>query len=107
MYETGCESPQSKASELEAGAEFLQSSTALSTQQEKRLKQMGATVRNASSFLEKLKLNDEKEKVARNIMGKMSIEQLSDLVSFYHMMGKISSEVLEKKLQELVSEVAL
>ncbi|KAI3946436.1 hypothetical protein MKX01_017652 [Papaver californicum] len=107
IYETGCESPQSKASELEAGAEFLQSSTALSTQQEKRLKQMGATVRNSSSFLERLKMHEGREKVARNIMGKMSIEQLSDLVSFYHMMGKISSEVLEKKLQELVSEVAL
>ncbi|OVA04952.1 Peptidase C26 [Macleaya cordata] len=107
MYETGRETLQSKESELEAGAEFLESNTALSTQQEKRLKQMGATVRNASSFLERLKMNEEREKLARTIMGKMSIEQLSDLMSFYHMMGKISSEVLERKLQDLVNDVAL
>lgn len=59
---------------------------------------MGATVRNASSYLEKLKKNEERDVVARSIMGKMSIEQLSDLLSFYHMMGQICSEILEKKL---------
>ncbi|OVA04951.1 Peptidase C26 [Macleaya cordata] len=107
MYETGRETTQSKEYDLEVGAEFLESNTALSTQQERRLKQMGATVRNASSFLERLKINEEREKVAKNMMGKMSIEQLSDLMSFYHMMGKISSEVLERRLQDLVNEVAL
>ncbi|KAI3920739.1 hypothetical protein MKW98_005565 [Papaver atlanticum] len=74
MYETGRQSPQSEASSLEAGAEFLRSSSTLSTQQEKRMKQMGATVRDASSFLEWLRMNEEMGKVARNTMGKRSIE---------------------------------
>ncbi|XP_042501014.1 putative glutamine amidotransferase GAT1_2.1 [Macadamia integrifolia] len=97
MYTAGREMPPDKC-DLEAGAEFLQSNTALSAQQEKRLKQMGATVRNAHAYLERLKLNEERETLARNVMGKMSMEQLSDLMSFYHMMGKICSEVLEKKV---------
>ncbi|XP_059670733.1 LEAF RUST 10 DISEASE-RESISTANCE LOCUS RECEPTOR-LIKE PROTEIN KINASE-like 2.7 [Cornus florida] len=81
-----------KQSELEVGAEFLESNTALSLQQENRLKQMGATVRNASSYLDRLELNGERERLARNMMGKMSVEQLSDLTSFYHMMGRVCSE---------------
>lgn len=60
---------------------------------------MGATVRNASSYMERLKLNEEREKLARAVMGKMSIEQLSDLNLFYNMMGEICSDMLEKKLQ--------
>ncbi|KAJ4974709.1 hypothetical protein NE237_007883 [Protea cynaroides] len=102
MYTAGREVPPDSKCDLEAGAEFLQSNTALSTQQEKRLKQMGATVRNAQVYLEILKLN-EKEKLARNVMGKMSIEELSELMSFYHMMGTICSEVLEKKIQGLIN----
>ncbi|GLT65431.1 hypothetical protein SLA2020_378660 [Shorea laevis] len=77
LYSTGSEMHPSKESELQAGAEFLESNTALSIQQENRLKQMGATVRNA--------------------------EQLADLLSFYHMMGKICSEVLEKKVHGIVT----
>lgn len=61
---------------------------------------MGATVRNSSSYMEKMKLNEEREKLARVMMGKMTVEQLSDLSLFYHMMEKISSEVLDKKLQD-------
>ncbi|KAL6220428.1 hypothetical protein ACLB2K_008184 [Fragaria x ananassa] len=87
-----------KESELEAGAEFLESNAALSLQQQNRLKQMGATVRNAGSYIERLKLNEGREKQARNVMAKMSVEQLSDLMGFYHMMGQICSEVLETKL---------
>ncbi|CAH9119141.1 unnamed protein product [Cuscuta epithymum] len=94
-----------KESELEAGAEFLESNTVLSEQQEKRLKQMGATVRNGSSYMERMKLNEEREGLARKVMGKMSVDQLYDLSSFYHMMGKICSEVLENKLRDLVYEV--
>ena len=60
---------------------------------------MGATVRNGGSYIERLKLNEEREKMARNVMGKMSVEQLSDLLSFYHTMDQICSEVLERKLQ--------
>ncbi|XP_072964999.1 putative glutamine amidotransferase GAT1_2.1 [Typha angustifolia] len=91
--------PPSGESELEAGAEFLESNTALSLQQEKRLKQMGATVRNASSYLQRLKMDEEREKAARALMGKMSVEHLSDLLTFYHIMGQICSEVLERKLK--------
>ncbi|KAG5227187.1 glutamine amidotransferase GAT1 [Salix suchowensis] len=90
IYTTGQKMNRSKESELQPGAEFLegfdlvssmiilsmQSNTALSIEQENRLKQMGATVRNA--------------------------EQLSDLLSFYHMMGQICSEVLERKLNGFV-----
>ena len=65
---------------------------------------MGATVRNAGSYVERLKLNEEREKMARNVMGKMSVEQLSDLLSFYHTMGQICSEVFERKIQGLVND---
>ncbi|CAJ2651471.1 unnamed protein product [Trifolium pratense] len=91
-----------KESELQAGAEFLESNTALTVQQENRLKQMGATVRNSGSYIERLKQNEEREKMARNAMEKMSIEQLSELLSFYHTMGQISSEILEKKIHDIV-----
>ncbi|KAK7274134.1 hypothetical protein RIF29_15211 [Crotalaria pallida] len=104
LYATGRGRNSLKESELEAGAEFLESNTALSVQQENRLKQMGATVRNAGSYVEKLKLNEEREKMARNVMGNMSVEQLSDLLSFYHTMGQICSEVLERKLNNLVND---
>jgi hypothetical protein len=65
---------------------------------------MGTTVRNAKVYMERLKTNGEKEREARIIMGKMSIEHLSDLMSIYPMMGQICCEVLEKKLQDLVKE---
>ncbi|XP_030461177.2 putative glutamine amidotransferase GAT1_2.1 isoform X2 [Syzygium oleosum] len=105
LYTTGQGLNPSKESELKAGAEFLESNTALSLHQEKRLKQMGATVRNAGSYIERLKLNEEREKMARNAIGKMSVEQLSDLISFYKMMEQICSEVLERKLQGIVNDL--
>ncbi|XP_078444392.1 putative glutamine amidotransferase GAT1_2.1 [Wolffia australiana] len=86
-------------SELEVGAEFLQSNSSLSSQQETRLKQMGATVRNASSYAQKLRMVEEREKLAKKVMSSMSVEELSELLSFYHMMGQICSDVLEKKLK--------
>ncbi|KAM5576506.1 putative glutamine amidotransferase [Rosa sericea] len=99
LYTTGRRMMHSiKESELEAGAEFLESNAALSLQQQNRLKQMGATVRNSRSYIERLKMNEGREKLARNVMAKMSVEQLSDLMASYHMMGQICSEVLEKKL---------
>ncbi|XP_050227410.1 putative glutamine amidotransferase GAT1_2.1 [Mercurialis annua] len=104
LYTNGQDMHPSEQSELEAGAEFLESNTALSLQQENRLKQMGATIRNGSSYIEKLKLNEEREILARNVMGKMSAEQLSDLLSFYRMMGQICSEVLERKLNGIVND---
>ncbi|GLU01578.1 hypothetical protein SLE2022_188810 [Rubroshorea leprosula] len=105
LYSTGSEMHPSKESELQAGAEFLESNTALSIQQENRLKQMGATVRNAGSYIDRLKQNEERETLARNMMGKMSAEQLADLLSFYHTMGKICSEVLEKKVHGIVTDL--
>ncbi|KAI3500143.1 hypothetical protein L1887_35960 [Cichorium endivia] len=103
IFATGNNFHISEESDLRIGAEFLESNTALSLQQEKRLKQMGATVRNASSYVEKMKLNEEREKLARVMMGKMTVEQLSDLSLFYHMMENICSEVLDKKIQDAVS----
>nr|GFB90875.1 putative glutamine amidotransferase GAT1_2.1 [Tanacetum cinerariifolium] len=82
-----------KESDLKPGAEFLEVYVLL--------KQMGATVRNASSYMERLKLNEQREKLARVVMGKMTIEQLSDLNLFYHMMGQICSDMLEKKIQNV------
>ncbi|XVE92605.1 hypothetical protein REPUB_Repub01dG0112700 [Reevesia pubescens] len=104
MYSSGRRSISGKESELEVGANFLEANTALSLQQENRLKQVGATVRNASIYKERLKINEEREKVARTIMGKMSIEQLSELDTFYNRMSKICSEALGRKLQDLVDE---
>lgn len=61
---------------------------ALSVQQEMRVKQQaGATA----------KIVEEKEKVARVIIAKMSPEQLSDTASYYRNMARICSEVLENK----------
>jgi len=80
----------------------MQSNTALSLQQENRLKQMGATVKNAGSYIERLRMNEEREDMEKNVMGNMSVEQLSDLLSFYHMMRQICSEVLDRKLNGIV-----
>ncbi|OEL34778.1 hypothetical protein BAE44_0004208 [Dichanthelium oligosanthes] len=102
MYLSGGRTKPVEQRDLEAGAEFLESNTAsLSVQQEKRLKQMGATVRNASGYLNSLKLNDGREAAARALMAEMTVYQLSDLASFYQNMGRICSEVLNRKLQAL------
>ncbi|KAM0867081.1 hypothetical protein ACQ4PT_042225 [Festuca glaucescens] len=87
--------------DLDAGAEFLETvAAALSSQQEKRLKQMGATVRNASGYLNsRLKVSEDREAAARALMGKMSAAQLSSLAAFYRAMGSICSDVLDAKLQ--------
>ncbi|XP_045812583.1 putative glutamine amidotransferase GAT1_2.1 [Trifolium pratense] len=98
LYTTGRGKCSSKHSEFEIIAEFLESNTSLSVQQENRLKQMGATVRNGGLYVERLKLNEEREKMANNVMEKMALEQLSDLLSFYQNMGKICSQILERKL---------
>nr|KAJ0223428.1 hypothetical protein LSAT_V11C200063630 [Lactuca sativa] len=67
-YATGHSFHPSEESDLKSGAEFLESNTTLSLQQEKRLKQMGATVRNSYSYMERMKLNEEREKLARVMM---------------------------------------
>ncbi|XP_021896238.1 uncharacterized protein LOC110813423 [Carica papaya] len=101
MYCSGEGMTAGHESELEVGAEFLEANTVLSLQQEKRLKQMGATVRNASEYMKRLKVIEEKERTARAIMGKMSVAQLSELLSFYHMMTQICSEAIDRKLQNI------
>lgn len=106
IYAGGNGRNPSEESELEPGAEFLESNTALSFQQEQRLKQMGATVRNASSYSQRLKLNAERERLAKNVIEKMSVEQVYDLMPFYHMMGQICSDVLERKLHGMVNDLA-
>ncbi|CAN1838426.1 Putative glutamine amidotransferase GAT1_2.1 [Linum perenne] len=75
--------------------------TVLSLQQVNRLKQMGATVRNASGYKKRLRMNEERDQIARSLMAKMTIDQLSDLLSFYHKMGKICSDTIEMKLEML------
>ena len=82
----------------------MQANAALSLQQEKRLKQVGATIRNGPVYAHKLKMNQEREKVARIMMGNMSIEQLSELMSFYGLMSQICSETLDRKIHELIQE---
>ncbi|WVZ72171.1 hypothetical protein U9M48_020675 [Paspalum notatum var. saurae] len=101
MYLSGGHTKPAEQRDLEAGAEFLESNAAasLSVQQEKRLKQMGATVRNASGYLNSLKVNGGREAAARALMAEMTVDQLADLASFYQTMGKICSEVLDRKLQ--------
>ncbi|KAE8663556.1 enolase superfamily member [Hibiscus syriacus] len=76
-----------------------QENTALSLQQEKRLKQMGATVRNGSMYKQTLKMNDEKQKLARTMMEKTTIKQLAELDAFYKIMSKICSEALDSKFK--------
>nr|GMD24873.1 putative glutamine amidotransferase GAT1_2.1 [Ipomoea batatas] len=100
MYSTGRVNNVSvQESELREGAEFLEENTALSLQQEKRLKQMGATVRNGSVYIERLKMTEEREKMAKAVIGKMTIEQLSEMVGFYRKMGQMCSEAMERKLR--------
>ncbi|XP_044974603.1 putative glutamine amidotransferase GAT1_2.1 [Hordeum vulgare subsp. vulgare] len=91
---------QHPAEHLDGGAEaILESNRALSVQQEKRLKQMGATVRNASGYMNRLKVSEEREAAARALMAKMSVAQLASLAAFYRAMGNACSEVLDGKLQ--------
>ncbi|XP_044352792.1 putative glutamine amidotransferase GAT1_2.1 [Triticum aestivum] len=97
---TGAQHPaEHRDGDLDVGAEFLESNTALSVQQEKRLKQMGATVRNASGYMNRLKVSEEREAAARALMAKMSVAQLASLAAFYRAMGNVCSEVLDAKLQ--------
>ena len=81
----------------------MQSNAVRSEEQETRLTEMGATVRNALAYLEKMKANEERENTAKKVMAKMSVDQLTELLSFYHTMAQICSEVLEAKLHDLVN----
>ncbi|KAI4357750.1 hypothetical protein L6164_001681 [Bauhinia variegata] len=97
IYKSGIEVVSNQNSELEAGAEFLQEHTALNLQQN-RLKQVDATVRNG----QKLRMNEEPEKLAMNVIGNMSVEQSSELIASNRLLAQICSESLEKKLDKLL-----
>ncbi|XP_021763606.1 uncharacterized protein LOC110728240 [Chenopodium quinoa] len=101
IYSSGNGIKPSKESELDVGANFLESNTVMSKQQEARLIEVGATVRNAFTYFEKIKVNEERENLAKKIMEKMSVEQLTDLMTFYQTMGQTCSYVLDRKLHEL------
>ncbi|KAK7280434.1 hypothetical protein RJT34_25498 [Clitoria ternatea] len=75
IYKSDSQMVANQSSELEAGADFQQENVALSSQQENRLKQVGATIRNGSIYIHKLKMNQMREKVARTMRANMSIEQ--------------------------------
>ncbi|KAL5070512.1 hypothetical protein RYX36_021399 [Vicia faba] len=104
MYKSDSHVDVNQSSELKPGADFLQASTALSLQQENRLKQVGATYRNGSSYAQKMKMNQMREKAARNMMSNMSVEQLTELVTFYGLMHQICSEKIDRKMNELLVE---
>lgn len=72
-----------------------------------KLREMGATMRNGGSFTQKLRLDEDKQRKAMNIMKKMNVERLSELIAFYSLMGKISSEVLERKLNGSLDDHSL
>lgn len=72
-----------------------------------KLREMGATMRNGGSFTQKLRPDEDKQRKAMNIMKKMNVERLSELIAFYTLMGKISSEVLERKLNGSLDDHSL
>lgn len=79
----------------------MQSNTALSLYHVNRLKQMGATIRSGSNYKEQMKLKEEKEKLVGNVLSKMTVEQLSDLMSFHRMTAQICSDMIETRVHEV------
>ncbi|XP_059072922.1 putative glutamine amidotransferase GAT1_2.1 isoform X2 [Cryptomeria japonica] len=95
--------PSAEASDLHPGALFFQlnarlSVRALDREEENRLKQMGATVRNSASYMKGMKKQKEIKETALKFMESMSTEELWDLIACYQMMAHIGSQVLEEKL---------
>ncbi|KAF8095095.1 hypothetical protein N665_0341s0021 [Sinapis alba] len=79
-----------------SGAELSEANTVLSKQQENRLKQMGATVRNSCVYMKRMKRKEEQQRA----MDKLSAERLSDLLSFHRMMARLCSDAIKRKLLE-------
>ncbi|CAH8382418.1 unnamed protein product [Eruca vesicaria subsp. sativa] len=79
-----------------SGAELLEANRVLSKQQENRLKQMGATVRNSCVYMKRMKRKEEQERA----MDKLSEKRLSDLLSFHRMMARLCSDAIKRKLVE-------
>ncbi|KAH7441026.1 hypothetical protein KP509_03G022000 [Ceratopteris richardii] len=83
---------------LEIGAKFLQSIKAdLNTQQERMLKQIGATIHNSSVFLERLSLLNDREIKANILLQRLGTHELHDLLDFYKMMAGITTKILESR----------
>lgn len=73
----------------------------LGVQEEVSLMEMGATVRNSCSYIDKVKSSSkEKEVVANN---KVIMEKMS--TGFYQMMGEMCTEVLQAKLHDNGAEL--
>lgn len=89
-------SQRSERRYLEVGANFLQSATAVfNIQQEKRLKQVGATVRNSPLFSERLSRLKDREVKARMLLERLGTHELHELLEFYKLMVEVTSETLE------------
>lgn len=61
------------------------------------LKQVGATVRNWTMFIERLSLLKDREVKARMLLERLGTHELHDLLEFYKMMVGATSEVLENR----------
>nr|ABK26991.1 unknown [Picea sitchensis] len=70
----------------------------LSVEEEKRLKHLGATVRNSMSYLAKLRMDEERRKAARRVMAAMSTQQLSELLDLHGIILEIGYDILKTKL---------
>eukprot|EP00249_Psilotum_nudum_P015820 c25535_g1_i1 orf=210-1592(-) len=90
-----------KNKDLEVGAEFLQSIISLSPQQEKILKQMGATVRSARLAFGKLKLLRRREAEAKSLLSRLPTEELFELLNFYRTMLEATVDILETRTQDV------
>ncbi|KAH7282036.1 hypothetical protein KP509_35G009200 [Ceratopteris richardii] len=81
---------------LEIGAKFLQCTQAeLNTQQEKMLKQVGATIRNSSVFLERFNHLKDRELKAKMVLERLGTHELHELLDFYKMMAAATAKILE------------
>ncbi|KAB1211237.1 Protein NtpR [Morella rubra] len=93
IYTTGRGTLPWKESELQAGAEFLEAEAD------------GRNSERMQVLHREIEVECRERRVSKeSVMGKMSVEQLSDFMSFYHMMAQICSETLERKLNGIVND---
>lgn len=84
--------------QLEVGANFLQSMKGmLDLHQEKRLQQVGATVRNSPAYFDRMDSLKGRNSKARMMLERLGTHELHDLHEFYNMMSETVSEVLEAR----------
>ncbi|PHU19511.1 hypothetical protein BC332_10662 [Capsicum chinense] len=104
LYEKGRPIQPSKNLDFDVEAEFLECNRTLSLKQETRLMQMGEIVRNATFYLQKLKINEEKEGLARKVMEKMTMEQLSGLTVLHGFGINTAYTAMPSGIQKMVVE---